>query len=201
MNLTLTEVFTHPHLVTYPVELPTGDKILLRPLQAHDMDRLASFLSGLSPTTRRFSIFPSYDRATAQELCDAINRYDKLRFVIDELSAREIVGLFEFSFGLPDDDLHRFADFGMPLEERVDCRFGPTIADAYQNSGLGSKLFPFMIDVAKRFGKQRIILWGGVLRDNARAIRFYEKQGFQPVGTFTSFDGIESLDMILELEG
>ncbi|MEU2180061.1 GNAT family N-acetyltransferase [Streptomyces thermolilacinus] len=53
--------------------------------------------------------------------------------------------------------------------------------------------------MARRFGRNRIILWGGVLADNQRAIRFYEKQGFRTVGSFTGADGAESLDMMLDL--
>ena len=199
MNLTLLEVFTHPHLVTYRAELPTLGAAVLRPLQADDVDKLTLFLEGLSFSTRRFSLFPSYDRVTAQALCEAINRYDKLRFVVEILASEEVIGLFEFSFDIPEGDALRYAQQGVDLDARYDCRFGPTLADAYQNSGVGSKLFPYIVDVAKRFGKERIILWGGVLRDNARAIRFYEKQGFRPVGMFVSHDGIDSLDMILEL--
>jgi ribosomal protein S18 acetylase RimI-like enzyme len=56
-----------------------------------------------------------------------------------------------------------------------------------------------MVDIAKRFGKKRIILWGGVLSDNARAIRFYEKHGFFRVGSFASQDGEQCLDMMLRL--
>jgi RimJ/RimL family protein N-acetyltransferase len=199
MNLTLSEVCAHPTLVTYAIELPTGGAAVLRPLHADDINKLTSFLVGLSLVTRRFSTFPSYDRVTAQALCEAINRYDKLRFVVEIGASEEIIGLFEFSFDIPNGDILRYAQQGVVLDARYDCRFGPTLSDAYQNSGVGSKVFPYIVDVAKRFGKERIVLWGGVLRDNARAIRFYEKQGFRPVGMFVSHDGIDSLDMILEL--
>ncbi|MFE9363057.1 hypothetical protein ACFYNN_09525 [Streptomyces sp. NPDC006978] len=45
----------------------------------------------------------------------------------------------------------------------------------------------------------RIILWGGVRADNPRAIRYYEKNGFQRVGRFTEADGTLSPDMMLAL--
>jgi len=38
-----------------------------------------------------------------------------------------------------------------------------------------------------------------VLADNPRALRYYEKNGFRAVGTFTGADGGRSLDMILDL--
>ncbi|MCC6457086.1 MAG: GNAT family N-acetyltransferase [Caldilineaceae bacterium] len=199
MPLTLSEVFTHPHRVTYPLDLPGVGAAWLRPLQFDDVDGLTTFLSGLSPQTRRFSLFPSYDRKGAQGLCEAINRYDKLRFVVELSPSKVLIGLFEFSFGIPEGDLQRFARYGVHLDEDNDCRFGPTLADAYQDQRIGSIAFPHLVDVATRFGKKRIILWGGVLGDNARAIRFYEKQGFRQTGTFVDHEGLQVCDMILRL--
>jgi diamine N-acetyltransferase len=199
MTLSLSEVFIYPHLVTYALNLPEVGTAWLRPLQLDDVDQLTIFLSRLSPETRRFSLFPSYDRRGAQELCEAINRYDKLRFVVELPSVAAIIGLFEFSFGIPEGDLQRFALYGLHLDENSDCRFGPTLADAYQDKRIGSIVFPHVVDVAQKFGKERMILWGGVLRDNARAIRFYEKQGFRQTGTFVSHDGQQTCDMILDL--
>jgi GNAT superfamily N-acetyltransferase len=201
MNLTLAEVFAHPEIFTHTIELPTVGRVRFRPLEAGDVDELGAFLSGLSPTTT------SYDRTGAQLLCDAINRYDKLRFVVELPAAGQISGqlsgqiiaLYEFSFDIPDYDLERFARYGVPLDQRTDCRYGPTIADEYQNRGVGSQTFPYLVAVAKRFGKDRIILWGGVFVDNARAIHFYEKQGFRPLGTFEGYEGGLVNDMILDL--
>lgn len=198
IHLTLAEVFEHPDVVTYTAALPTGNA-LLRPLVAEDVDALGGFLQGLSAQTRDYSIFSSYDRAGAQELCDAINRYDKLRFVLESPDRATIMALFEFSFDIPDYDLRRYAQYGVHLNARADCRFGPTIADEYQNQGAGSAVFPHLVDVARKFGKARVILWGGVFADNARAIRFYEKQGFKRVGSFMHEDARPALDMMLVL--
>jgi GNAT superfamily N-acetyltransferase len=197
---TLDKLFHEPELVTHKVALPDGAYVTLRPLLPSDVDELAHFLSGLAPITRTYSIFPSYDGVTAQALCDAINRYDKLRLVVEEGSSGQIIGLLEFSFALPVGDLARYSQYRIALDERSDCRFGPTLADAFQNRGLGSKLFPYMVEIARAFGKRRIILWGGVLAENARAVRFYEKQGFQPVGQFVDNYGDLILDMILEFK-
>ena len=200
MPLTLSELSAQPHLVTYMITIPSLEPMCIRPLAHQDAGALGIFLASLSPQTRRFSLFPSYDHATAQMLCDAINRYDKLRFVVELTASHEIIGLLEFSFGLPDGDITRYRAYRVPLDVLTDCRFGPTLADAYQGQGLGSSVFPTMVDVARNFGKRRIILWGGVLADNARAIRFYEKQGFRTVGSFLHEDGELTLDMLLELQ-
>jgi RimJ/RimL family protein N-acetyltransferase len=136
-----------------------------------------------------------HDRATAQELCSAINRYDKLRFVLEN-AGRKIVGLLEFSFDIPPSDLERFARYGTTLSSATDCRFGPTLADAYQDKGIGTQVLQPMLDIAKQFGRQRMILFGGVLADNSRAIHFYEKNGFTKAGQFENSDGHACLDMI-----
>ena len=180
--LTLASVAAEPATVTSHLILPPGETIIFRPLAPDDDGALADFLQNLSPQTRRFSTYASYDLAAAQEMCEAINRYDKLRMVAT--SGQRIVALFEFSFGIVDDDIKRYQGYDIALDERVDCRFGPCLADNYQDRGLGSQLLPAMLDIAHRFGKQRMILWGGVLADNARAIRYYEKNGFRLLGKF-----------------
>ena len=199
MPLTLAAVAADPASVTFADSTRTGEAVALRPLLPGDVSALAMFLASLSPQTRHFSLFPSYDQVTAQALCDAINRYDKLRFVVEIAATGAIVGLLEFSFDIPAGDMARYAGYGVPLDAQHDCRFGPTFADAYQNQGLASRLFPHMVDVARRFGQARMLLWGGVLAENGRAIRFYEKQGFVPVGNFVDHEGLKVIDMLLDL--
>ncbi len=199
MELTLSKVAQNPNSARYSASLDNGEQVVLRPLEVKDVAKLASFLSRLSKETRRLSTFDGYDINTAQTLCDAISKYDKLRFVVETEKLDRIIGLIEFSFGLPDSDIARFHKAGCELNTATDCRFGPTLADDYQSKGLGSELMPFVIDVVKRFDKKRIILWGGVLKDNKRAIRFYKKFGFKKVGEFAT-DGLSKIDMILNLE-
>ena len=156
------------------------------------------FLEELSPATRRVKFFPSYDFTTAKALCDGIRRREKLLLVVELSSSQEIIGLFEISFDISEDDKERFLRSGVLLDERTDCRIGPCLADEYQNKGVGSILFPAIVDIAKKFGRKRMILWGGVFRDNVRAVRFYEKHGFRLVGEFEGQHDRPSLDMILE---
>jgi len=195
--LTLGAVAKNPETVTRSLALPTGETALCRPLQPGDEAELADFLQRLSPQTRRFSAYASYDLAMARALCEAIARYDKLRFIA--VIGSRVVALLEFSFGIVAEDRERFQNYGIELDERTDCRFGPCIADEYQNRGVGSALLPFMLDIARRFGKRRLILWGGVLADNQRAIRYYEKNGFHLLGRFRDEMGSECRDGILTL--
>ncbi|MER5374227.1 GNAT family N-acetyltransferase [Streptomyces sp. NPDC002553] len=196
--LTLAEVAAEPALLTRRVGLGDGAEVVFRPLTHADAEGLAEFLRELSPESRRFSTFGGYDLAFARELCDAIARYDKLRLVLEEAESGRIVGLLELALDLHPSDIARYREAGIVLTA-ADCRFGPTLADDHQDRGVGTLVFPLVADVARRFGRTRIVLWGGVLADNARAVRFYEKQGFRTVGAFTEADGTRALDMILDL--
>ena len=198
MTFTISKVAESPDLITKEVVLTDGEKVIFRPLNQDDINKLTEFLQGLSVETRRFSTFEGYDTVAAKELCDAINKYDKLRFVVENNKER-IVGLIELSFGIPQGDIERFARSRVTLDEETDCRFGPTFADDYQSKGLGSEVFPIVEDIVKKFGKVRVILWGGVLADNERAIKYYKKFGFRDVGKYIGSDGVKHLDMILDL--
>lgn len=201
MILKLPTVVDNPHLVTYSITLDNGTETTLRPLESNDVDKLSNFLDGLSKETTRLIIAPDSKLPSAKELCDAINKYDKLRFVLETSSnsnSSKVIGLIEYSFGIPERDIERFTAAGYKLNEKTDCRFGPTLADEYQGQGVGDRLFPYVIKIAKKFGKNRIILWGGVLMDNKRAVRYYTKHGFETVGEFSD-SGDRMLDMILDI--
>ena len=88
----------------------------------------------------------------------------------------------------------------MELNSQSDTQFAFGIVDEYQNQQLGTKLLQLVIPLAHRFGKKPMILWGGVLTDNKKAIRFYEKNNFQVFREkFTEEDGYECFDGILNL--
>ncbi|MFE9404895.1 GNAT family N-acetyltransferase [Streptomyces sp. NPDC006530] len=197
--LTLKEIAEEPIRLTSRLKPQDGSDAILRPLTHADTGQLAGFLGALSSESRRFITFGGYDLATARELCDAIARYDKLRLVLEDVPSGRIVGLLEFSLALTPADIARYQDAGVRLTETTDCRFGLTLADDYQGRGVGTLAFPLVTEVARLLGRTRIILWGGVRADNPRAIRYYEKNGFQPVGFFTEADGSRSLDMMLDL--
>lgn len=169
----------------------------VRPLMVADARDLAEFLASLSEQTRQRWHLPSYDYPMAVELCAAIGRYDKVRLVV--LTDEQIVALLEFSLDVPLADLLRFASYGITLGP-IDCRFGPCVRDDFQRRGIASALMPTVLDVARRFGRRRIILWGGVRADNGPALGFYRKHGFVELGSFRDPTlGVTAIDMILNV--
>ena len=197
-KLILQDFEQNPKQYTWELQAQSGEKITLRPLLHTDIEGLTSFLKNLSTETRRLSTFDSYDKVTATELCNAISKYDKLRFVLESQS-KEIVGLIEFTLDIPQNVVDTYTSYELKLDTDHTCRFGPTLADKYQSKGLGSLIFPYVVKIAKLLGKKHIILYGGVFADNIRAIKYYEKHGFKIVGKYNNDDGIENLDMILSI--
>jgi diamine N-acetyltransferase len=193
---TLKEIASNPHSLTFTSTLHDGEEIIIRPLGKDDEDSLTEFLENLSPLTREFYTLDSYDRVTAKEMCDAIAQYDKLRFVVVSKSSQKIVAILEYSLDIPADDQERFLRNGVSIDGQT-VRFGPCISDKYQGRGIGQSLFPFVVKIAKKLNRSRIILWGGVFADNDRALNFYKKVGFLEIGRFKSSDNRDSIDMML----
>jgi len=196
--LTLAKIAANSQILTFLLRSKNYEELTLRPLRFNDSQSLSNFLGGLSVETRRFYTLNGYDIHTAKEFCNSIGKYDKLRFIV-ESKDQKIIGLFEFSFDLTEDDKKRFSKYGYTLNQGSDCRFGPCLLDNYQNQGLGTVILPFIIKIAKDFGQKRIILWGGVLANNTRAIRYYQKNNFKVVGDFINSNNIACLDMILDI--
>ena len=178
MPLTLDSIAHNPQSITsfdYFEDL----LVCFRPLLPNDDHRLAAFFEQLGSETRQWSTRDSYDLREARQLCSDINRYDKLRLVA-LVNDESIIALVELSLAIVDTDYKRFLErYQIELSEKTDARFGPCIADDYQNRHFGSWLFERTIIVARQMGKERLILWGGVFVQNARAVRFYERVGFK----------------------
>jgi diamine N-acetyltransferase len=197
-KLTLKDFEQNPQLYTWELQTTLGEKITLRPLLHSDIEKLTSFLENLSSETRRLSTFDSYDKITATDLCNAINKYDKLRFVLESQS-KEIIGLIEFTLDIPQNVIDTYTSYGLTLDIEHTFRFGPTLSDKYQSQGLGTLIFPYIVKIAKLLDKKYIILYGGVLVDNIRAIKYYEKHGFKIAGKYVNDEGNETVDMVLDI--
>lgn len=200
MKLTIQSALAHAPQLTYPIRLPDGRNATFRPLAADDAKALTEFYQRLSPRTQRFYSIHDDIAEMAAEECDAIGKYDKLRLVlVVPEPADEIAGIVEFSFAILPDDFEHYQAQGIALNPETDARFGLCLSDELHGLGVGRELFPIVRDVLQQFGKQRIILWGGVVSDNQRAIAYYVRNGFIRVGAFLNADGDACLDMICDL--
>ncbi len=101
--------------------------------------------------------------------------------------------LFNLTLSIRDEECERFyINHKIELNPENTARLNPCITDDYQNKYLGSYLMKKTIDIARKMGKRQVILSGGVLIENTRAVRFFEKNNFTLFSTtFFSHDGYE----------
>ncbi|MBT8274188.1 MAG: GNAT family N-acetyltransferase [Bacteroidia bacterium] len=73
------------------------------------------------------------------------------------------------------------------------------ILESYQNKGLGNQLLNEIIKIAKANNHE--VLWLGVWEKNTAAIRFYERHGFQKIGSHPYFVGQDKqTDWLMKLD-
>jgi RimJ/RimL family protein N-acetyltransferase len=184
--------------------LRDGRPVAVRLLRSSDVDPFATFLAGLSERTRGFYGPHRFDRATAERLCAELDPTRTRRYVAvldDGTPAAEIIGYMILTREISAGDVARYAAHGPALHLGRCAAFAPSIADAYQEQGLGTEMARLVLRRAAALGLSQVILMGGVQARNGRARRLYERLGFRRVGTFeVTRDGqrIDNLDMILD---
>ena len=180
--------------------LDDGRGATVRPLQSTDVDRLARFFLGLSAHTRRLYGPHLFDRPTAERLCASAGGSRTIRFVaiLDDPTCDEMIGYMILTREIWGDDRARYAaDLGIGAT----AAFAPVVADDYQGRGIGTEIARHVMRCARDMGLARVILMGGVVVENRRARRLYEKLGFRRVREFWTH-GRETLlnyDMVLDL--
>ena len=200
-HLTLSAIVETPERFTSTWLLRDGEPVQFRPLRADDRTRLGIYFEALSQETRSRYGPHRFTVAIAEELCDQIGSDDTVRMigVTGQEEAAEIIAYFILDFAIPPEEQKRYLGHGITLDNRIDCRLAPSVADRYQDTGVGSALMPRCKEVVRWFGYQRMILMGGVLVRNPRAVHFYQKHGFRKVGDFHEGTDKASYDMILSL--
>ncbi len=200
-RLTFDELHANPHLAAAEFRLRSGETGLIRPLAASDGQRLGGYFTSLSAETRRRFGPHGLDQQTADDLCADIDVSQVLRMVavLRGPSAEDVIAYFILMFGVTRWERERYAGQGITLEDARDCTLAPSVADAYQNVGLGGIVFSHVAAIARRLGRARMVLLGGTQVTNARAVHFYVKQGFRTIGAFEYPDGVGNYDMLLEL--
>jgi diamine N-acetyltransferase len=166
-----------------------------RPLQAADGTNLLEYLEALSPQTRNRFGPHAYTHEAIQHFYHPYEPH--LAFVASPMHEQKIVAYFIIRKGVLMHDMPRLQSYGLTLNHQTDFTFAPSVADAYQGTGLGTPLLQYVLREIKAMGAKRLILWGGVQSNNHQAIRFYNKNGFEILGQF-EYQGWNT-DMILHL--
>ncbi len=179
--------------------LNTGQRVSVRPLRSDDVSRLGDYLLSLSEETRRRWSPHGFDRDAAVAVCNGLGSDDVVRLVATTSADGDdqIIAYLLVKLGVRERESVRYAAYGIALDNDFDCTFAPSVADAYQNSGLGSRMLQHVKSVLRCIGRERVVLWGGVQETNLRGIHFYTKAGFVKVGEF--YTDKNNWDMLVEL--
>lgn len=168
--------------------------LTIRTVSLADLDDLAQYLEGLSDTTRRRFGPHAYD-------LDSLKRFYSdtsiTGFLAQEEPVNRLLAYAVIKRGILEHDRLRLETYGLQLRSDGDCTYAPSVADAWQGKGIGTRLFAAIVSVLRSENRKRIILWGGVQAANEAAIRYYQKLGFQTLGQF-EYQG-QNLDMALNL--
>ncbi|WP_338875819.1 GNAT family N-acetyltransferase [Spirosoma sp. SC4-14] len=157
---------------------------------------LVNYLDKLSQATRRRFEPHSFD---SQSVTNFYQDANHRAYIAESVDEPEIVAYFIIKRGFLPKEAERLESYGLQLSAETDCTFAPSVADAWQSSGVGNLLFRMVLNELQTEPFERMILWGGVQSSNERAIRFYEKYGFRELGYF-EHNGIGNYDMIKELK-
>jgi len=182
--------------------LRDGRPATVRLVRPTDVEPLADYFTGLSERTRGFYGPHRFDRATAERLCAELDPARTRRYVAvleEGTPDLAIIGYMILTREISSGDQARYASHGPTLVLDRCASFAPSIADAYQEQGLGTQMAVQVLRYGVDWGLTQVILMGGVQARNGRARRLYERLGFRAVGTFEvvrNGERIDNLDMI-----
>jgi len=175
--------------------LRNGSNIKMRLLQQQDAEKLYNYLHNLSAESRSRFGPHAFDKETVYNICNNLTN-DTQRFIaFDE---EKIIAYMLMKEGMIDTDARRYAQYNMFFDENTTVTYAPSVADTFQNSGLGSKMFSLVLEYIKKQCFHHAVLWGGVQATNARAVHFYEKHGFARIANFWH-DNKDNIDMVLSV--
>lgn len=117
-----------------------GDRVVIRPLHAQDVAMERRFIEDLSPVSRRFRFLDSM-KSPSEALLTKLTVLDPATdaafvAVTHAGSQEHPIGVGRFSAGA----------------DAKDCEFAVTVADAWQQKGLGTVLMQHLIEVARQRG-------------------------------------------------
>ena len=181
------------------MKVPVKDNriVEIRLAQTGDRDLLFNYLQNLSSESRsRFGPHP-FDWLAVQAIFDqpdpSIYRY----IALEELTG-SIVAYMLIKQGMIDADQQRYAQRNQFFDESTTVTFAPSVADAWQSTGLGSAMTTHIEEDLRKRNIRYIVLWGGVQATNIKAVNFYKKLGYQFIASFWH-DEKDNHDMIKEL--
>jgi ribosomal protein S18 acetylase RimI-like enzyme len=170
---------------------------ILRLLNKDDSDVLLLYFNNLSEQTKKRYAPHPFDKVSVEQICQNLSFDNIIRYVVEDAN-HQIIAYFLFKKEIFDYEFVRIAEKRNNLPRNSSFDFAPSIADAHQGAGLGKEIFRLCINELKILGCTHLVLWGGVQKSNEKAVKYYQKLGFQIVNEF-EYQGL-NYDMIMNLD-
>jgi diamine N-acetyltransferase len=170
-----------------------GKGIKVRRLNTIDTGCVLKYLHALSEQSKkRFGPHP-FDKEAIVNILNDTNHV--VAYGAFESETNSLISYSLIQFGYLPYEKDRLEGYGLELSQQTDCTFAPSVADLWQNQGVGGLVFDFILsDLPQKVN--RIILWGGVQADNIVAVNYYLRKNFLKLGEF-EHNG-SNIDMIFK---
>jgi diamine N-acetyltransferase len=172
-----------------------NQQVFLRELHPNDFDDLVIYLQNLTPQTKTRFGPHNFDK---QSIIDLYISNKCIGYIAQDGITNKIIAYAIIKQGYLEHDSSRLNRYGIILNHNTDCTFAPSVADDWQSCGIGYALFNYIVLQLKNTQTKRMMLWGGVQKENDKAVNYYKKLGFYALGTF-NYNG-ENFDMVFDIK-
>jgi acetyltransferase len=171
-------IHPYPPELETTLQLPDGTDVTVRPIRPEDAETEQDFVQNLSPESKYFRFMQSMDRLTPMMLA----RFTQIDY------DREMALVAVINEHTPEARILGVARY-VSNPDRQSCEFALTVADAWQQKGLGRQLMQRLMTVARDRGIE--IMEGDVLSQNSKMLRLCERLGFRTVHQHDEPDVVE----------
>jgi diamine N-acetyltransferase len=164
-------------------ELKTGESVEIRLLENTDNEKLFEYFEQhfSEESKSRFGPHP-FDRDTINAFCKDPDK-EIIRYIATDKKG-DIIAYMLIQQGMIEWDKKRYAERNQFYDHSTSVTFAPSVADAWQSSGVGWAMNSVIEHDLEKRNIQTIILWGGVQATNGKALNFYKKLGYQFIASF-----------------
>ena len=178
-------------------QLKNGKAVDVRMLASNDSKKLFDYFDRYFSAESKSRFGPhSFDRNSINKICSKLDSDIKRYVAIDD--EENIVAYMLIKQGMIEWDEKRYAERSQVYDYHCSVTFAPSVADAWQSSGLGSLMNTIIENELTEYGIRFIILWGGVQAANVKAVNFYKKLGYRYIASFWH-NGKDNYDMVKSL--
>lgn len=141
--------------------LRDGTPVLIRPLREADRERELAFVNGLSHRARRLRFLGDFKQLSPSQLNQLMN--------VDYAKRMAFIALLQDNGTLREIGVSRYS----ATTDESKCECAVTVADEWQNRGLGVLLMRHLIDYARRHGFKRMLSIDAITNEGMRDLASY----------------------------